>query len=79
MTHWTRRHLLAAILAALPPARAHAQNSIVIVTGQAAPMPIPTLMEGPQSNTANFEIADHLFLRLANLGPSLTTAGDGGF
>ncbi len=79
MTRWTRRHLLAAILAALPSAPAYAQNSIVIVTGQAAPMPIPTLMEGAQSNTANFEIADQLFLRLANLGPSLTTAGDRGF
>ncbi|MBA2634788.1 MAG: hypothetical protein H0U86_17620 [Chloroflexi bacterium] len=79
MSRWTRRNLLAAILAALPSAGAHAQNSIVIVTGQAAPMPIPTLMEDAQSNAANFEIADHLFLRLANLGPSLTTAGDRGF
>jgi peptide/nickel transport system substrate-binding protein len=55
------------------------QNSIVIVTGQEAPMPIPTLMEGAQANVANFEIADQLFLRLAGLGADLTTAGDRGF
>jgi ABC-type transport system substrate-binding protein len=42
-------------------------------------MPIPTLMEGAQSNTANSDIADQLFLRLAVPGPSLTTAGDRGF
>jgi peptide/nickel transport system substrate-binding protein len=85
VTGWTQRSLLAAALAAAPLARAAAVQragtgaSIVIVTGQAAPMPIPTLMNGPQSNLANFEIADHLFLRLAGLGPSLTTAGDHGF
>jgi peptide/nickel transport system substrate-binding protein len=55
------------------------RNSIVIVTGQEAPMPIPTLMEGAQANIANIEIADQLFLRLAGLGPDLTTAGDKGF
>jgi peptide/nickel transport system substrate-binding protein len=82
---WTQRNLLAAALAALPLAKAPALQSqaqgasIVIVTGQDATLPIPTLMEGPQSNLANFEIADHLFLRLAGLGPDLTTAGDGGF
>jgi peptide/nickel transport system substrate-binding protein len=84
VTRWTRRNLLAAVLAALPSASAAALQrdgpaSIVIVTGQEAPMPIPTLMEGSHSNLANFEIADHLFLRLAGLGPSLTTSGDAGF
>jgi len=54
-------------------------TSIVIVTGQEAPMPIPTLMEGPQANLANLEIADQLFLRLAGLGPTLLTAGDRNF
>lgn len=83
MTRWTQ--LLAAALAALPLTAAPALQksaqdaSIVIVTGQDATMPVPTLMEGPQSSLANIEIADHLFLRLAGLGPSLTTAGDGGF
>ena len=42
-------------------------------------MPIPTLMEGPAANVANSEIADHLFLRLANLGPELITSGDRSF
>jgi ABC-type transport system substrate-binding protein len=55
------------------------RNSIVIVTGQLATLPIPTLMEGAASSVANGEIADQLFLRLANLGPTLTTAGDKDF
>jgi peptide/nickel transport system substrate-binding protein len=55
------------------------QNSIVIVTGSQATLPIPTLMEGPASNVANMEIADQLFLRLAGIGPTLMTAGDRGF
>jgi peptide/nickel transport system substrate-binding protein len=54
-------------------------SSIVIVTGQDATMPIPTLMEGAQATTANSEVADHLFLRLAALGSTLITAGDQGF
>jgi peptide/nickel transport system substrate-binding protein len=51
----------------------------VIVTGQQATAPVPTLMEGPQNSTANAEIADHLFLRLAGVGPGLVTSGDRGF
>ena len=74
-----------AVLAALSftvPAAAQSdavRNSLVIVTGQQATMPIPTLMEGPAQNVGNFDVADQLFLRLANLGPSLQTAGDTGF
>lgn len=84
MKRWTQRSLLAAALAVLSAGRSSAvqspgASSLVIVTGQEAPLPIPTLMEGAQANLANFEIADHLFLRLAALGPSLTTAGDEGF
>ncbi|HKU62264.1 MAG TPA: ABC transporter substrate-binding protein [Gemmatimonadales bacterium] len=71
--------LLLALLATAPAAAQRAPTSIVIVTGGEPTMPIPTLMEGPQSNVANFEVADHLFLRLANLGPGLITAGDRGF
>jgi peptide/nickel transport system substrate-binding protein len=55
------------------------RTSIVIVTGQQATVPVPTLMEGPAANVANFELADQLFLRLARLGPTLLTAGDGSF
>ncbi len=73
---------LVAIAAAGHPSAARAQRgdaarrSIVIVTGQEAAVPVPTLMEGPQATLANFEIADQLFLRLAELGPTLMTAGD---
>ncbi len=76
---WTQRILLAAAFTALAFTQAVAQNSLVIVTGAEAPMPIPTLMEGGQAVLPNYEISDHLFLRLAGLGPTLTTAGDAGF
>jgi peptide/nickel transport system substrate-binding protein len=59
--------------------RADERNSIVIVTGLQATLPIPTLMEGAAGNVANMEIADQLFLRLAGLGPTLLTAGDRNF
>lgn len=81
---WTARLVLAAVLAgapAAPPPLALAQReaaNIVIVTGQQATAPVPTLMEGPQNSLANSEIADHLFLRLASVGPGLVTAGDRG-
>ena len=82
---WTARLILAAALAgvsAVRPPLAPAQRepaSIVIVTGQQATTPVPTLIEGSQNNLANQDIADQLFLRLAGLGPSLVTAGDRGF
>jgi peptide/nickel transport system substrate-binding protein len=71
--------LLLALFSIVPAAAQRAPTSIVIVTGGEPTMPIPTLMEGAQSQVANFEVADHLFLRLANLGPGLVTAGDRGF
>lgn len=86
-TRWTPRIAVVAALAAfcfpLRPARAQADAavgaSIVIVTGQQATMPIPTLMEGAASNVGNFDVADQLYLRLVGLGPNLQTAGDTGF
>jgi len=71
--------LLLALLSIVPAAAQRAPTSIVIVTGGEPTMPIPTLMEGPQGQVANYEVADHLFLRLANIGPGLVTAGDRGF
>jgi peptide/nickel transport system substrate-binding protein len=71
--------LLLALVPIVPAGAQRAPTSIVIVTGGEPSMPIPTLMEGPQNQVANFEVADHLFLRLANLGPGLVTAGDRGF
>ena len=82
---WTARLVLAAVLGGAPAVRPtlvlaqREPSSIVIVTGQQATVPVPTLMEGPQATTANYEIADHLFLRLAGVGPGLLTAGDRGF
>jgi peptide/nickel transport system substrate-binding protein len=86
VTRWTPRTPKIAILALLCLSRsglaqtdqAH-RGSIVIATAQLATLPIPTLMEGPQSNVSNLELADQLFLRLASLGPTLLTAGDRGF
>jgi peptide/nickel transport system substrate-binding protein len=94
VTRWTPRTGLAVPLAAwvflglapgfCRPAQAAAQSAgapttIVIVTGEQALLPIPTMMEGPQASVANSEIADQLFLHLAGLGPTLTTAGDRDF
>ena len=84
MTPWTARLALAAALigvSAVGPflAPTRRESSIVIVTGQQATMPVPTLMEGGQNSLSNDEIADHLFLRLAGMGQGLVTAGDRGF
>jgi peptide/nickel transport system substrate-binding protein len=54
-------------------------TSIVIVTGGQATLPIPTLMEGGEQSVGNMDVADQLFLRLADLGPKLLTAGDSEF
>jgi peptide/nickel transport system substrate-binding protein len=70
---------LLALGALLSTARAHAQSTIVIVTGDQATVPVPTLMEGPANNLANLEISNHLFLHLANLGPEIITSGDKSF
>jgi peptide/nickel transport system substrate-binding protein len=82
---WTAWLVLAAVVAVASSARAPLalaqgqRSSLVIVTGQQATVPVPTLMEGTEESLANYEIADHLFLRLAALGPGLVTAGDRGF
>lgn len=72
-----RRVILLALLAVVPPCRLAAQDhgSIVIVSGQFPSQPIPTLTRGSADN----DIADLLFLRLARLGPTLVTAGDRDF
>jgi peptide/nickel transport system substrate-binding protein len=86
MTAVTRsrsRLFLVAVLAAWPRAQASAQaepgTGIVIVTGQQATTPVPTLMEGAANSTGNLDVADQLFIRLAELGPKLLTAGDRDF
>src|SRR5918994_5475703 len=78
-------HLVAATaLGYLLPAGAEAQSrrkatSLVIITGGQATLPIPTLMEGPEASVGNLEVADQLFLRLAELGPKLVTSGESDF
>jgi peptide/nickel transport system substrate-binding protein len=79
---WTLRAWLAAgVVATLAsaPSPTAAQSSIVIVTGGEASVPVPTLMNGAQASLSNFDIADQLFLRLAELGPTLMTSGDRAF
>ena len=87
MTRWTLGAWLGAGLAATvtiaDAPRAAAQSSdparVVIVTGGEVSVPVPTLMEGPQASIANSDIADQLFLHLAELGPTLMTSGDRAF
>ncbi len=85
LMQWTPRVALVAGLASLAPvfgAAAQAGRpgtSIVIATGGQATLPIPTLMEGGENSVGNLDVADQLFLRLADLGPKLMTAGDGDF
>jgi peptide/nickel transport system substrate-binding protein len=69
-------------VSAVGPPVASAQDepaSIVIVTGQQAMTPVPTLIEGSQNTLANQDVADQLFLRLVGIGPGMVTAGDEGF
>ena len=69
--------ILCALLGVAPlAAQTRDPNALVIVTGQQATMPVPTLMEGPQNLTANFDVADQLFLRLAELPHDLVTTDE---
>jgi peptide/nickel transport system substrate-binding protein len=52
---------------------------IVILVGAEAFAPVPTLNEGAQSSIANTDVANQMFLHLAELGPTLLTAGDKAF
>lgn len=80
---WRPRLTLIAVLVAWGGAPARAQSpastGIVIVTGQQATTPVPTLMEGAANGMGNQDVADQLFLRLAELGPKVQTAGDRDF
>lgn len=73
-----RRSLLAPVLAALvavlPSASVAAQlrGTVVVTTGAYPAVPMPAISE----RTENADLADQLFLRLAQLGPTLRTAGD---
>ncbi|MGH7631184.1 MAG: ABC transporter substrate-binding protein [Gemmatimonadales bacterium] len=71
--------VLCALAAGPASPQSRAPGTVVIVTGQYASSPIPTAMEGAQSTTANQELSDQLFLRLANLGPDRRTADEKSF
>lgn len=71
--------MLAAWCSAGARAQAAPRTGIVIVTGQQATTPVPTLMEGAANGIGNQDVADQLFLRLAELGPKAQTAGDRDF
>jgi peptide/nickel transport system substrate-binding protein len=85
VTHCLSRLAIVAALATWTSGQADAQSehrrgtAIVIVTGQQATIPIPTLMEGAANSVGNLDVADQLFIRLVELGPKLLTAGDRDF
>ena len=58
------------------PALAQERGTVVIVTGEQAVAPVPTIGD---PTTANNDVADQLFLRLAVPGPGQPTSGDHGF
>lgn len=51
-------------------------GTAVIVTGEHATLPVPTLMEGPANTTGNQDVADLLFLRLAVAQQGRSTADE---
>ena len=62
-----------------PAQSASARTSFVIASGGEATVPVPTLMEGPHASVENSDVADQLFARLGQLGPTLITSGDRAF
>lgn len=76
-----RLTLLAATLAAVSPCAAVAQRprdpaTLTIAIAREPTSPIPTLW---RNDVANIDVSDLMFLRLADLGPEVTTIGDKGF
>ncbi|MGH7532017.1 MAG: ABC transporter substrate-binding protein, partial [Gemmatimonadales bacterium] len=68
--------VFAAFLLVAPTLRAQSDHgTIVVVTGQYPGLPIPTLIQG----SSNQDVADLVFLRLARMGPTLSTSGEAGF
>lgn len=64
------------LVLAAPGAAAPQTGTLVIAAPREAPTPIPTLF---RNDNANREISDLLFLRLADLGPSLSTTDEASF
>ena len=68
-----------AVRSAAAQSRQSDHGTIVIVTGELATRPVPTLMDGAAATSGNSDVANQLFLRLAGVGPTLATAGDRSF
>lgn len=71
--------LLAGLAACDASAQRQLPGTLVIVSGEYATLPVPTLMEGPASTTENAHVADLLFLRLAVEGPGRSTLDESGY
>ena len=71
--------LLAGLAACDASAQRQLPGTLVIVSGEYATLPVPTLMEGPASTTENTHVADLLFLRLAVEGPGRSTLDESGY
>ncbi len=76
-----RTPFVLAILAAAacsPAAERPAITTAVIAVGESAQLPVPVLLSS-SGRSADAEVADLMFLRLAALGPTHETSGDRGF
>jgi peptide/nickel transport system substrate-binding protein len=71
--------LLFGLVACDASAQRQLPGTLVIVSGEYATLPVPTLMEGPASTTENTHVADLLFLRLAVEGPGRSTLDEAGY
>jgi peptide/nickel transport system substrate-binding protein len=63
----------------VPAQSASPRTSFVVATGAEATVPVPTLMEKSHGSTENSDVADQVFARLGQLGPTLITSGDRAF
>jgi peptide/nickel transport system substrate-binding protein len=77
-----RTHLLALVVVSVvsgcTPERPASRSSVVIAVGEQSQVPVPVL-KAARNRVADNEVADLLFLRLANLKPGGATSGEGGF
>ncbi len=71
--------LLAGLFACDAAAQRQLDGTLVIVSGEYATLPVPTLMEGPASTTENAHVSDLLFLRLAVERPGRSTADEAAY
>ncbi len=77
-----RTHLLACLIVVLVPActpeRPAGPSSVVLAVGEQSQVPVPVL-KATRNRVADNDVADLLFLRLADLKPGGATSGESGF